>query len=68
MPSEVIAKVKAWQDAHRAYVLASKTYSDTRATEPFNLAECERCRIAMQEAAKDVPPAREAMMMALWRI
>lgn len=48
--------------------MASKTYSDTRATEPFNLAECERCRIAMQEAAKDVPPAREAMMMALWRI
>lgn len=68
IPTAVVDKIKAWQDAHRASVLAANAYSASLRVKPIVKPECDRCFHAMVDANRDVGPAREAMIVALLRV
>jgi hypothetical protein len=68
IPTEVVEKIKAWQDAHRAAVRATAAYSASLRVKPIDKVECDRCWAAHLAAGQDLGPAREAMIMALWRV
>lgn len=68
IPTEVADKIVAWQNAHRTAVQAAKAYSGSLQRRPIDRDECDRCRDAMREADAAVGPARETMIVALWRV
>lgn len=68
IPADIVEKIKAWQTAHREAVRATSAYSASLNVKPIVKAECDRCFYAMVAANELVPPAREAMIFALWRV
>lgn len=68
IPTDIVDKIKAWQGAHRAAVRAAAAYRASLRVKPINRAECDRYWEAHVTAGAEVGPAREAMIMALWRV
>lgn len=68
IPPDVVDTILAWQRLSVAAVLATHAYSRQLRLKPIDKAECDRLFQALCEANAQVPPAREAMVMALLRV
>lgn len=68
IPTDVVEKIKTWQDAHRAMVATNEAYCTSLHVKPIDKAECDRNWKARAEAVAAVGPAREAMIFALWSV
>lgn len=65
IPTDVADRISDWHAAHRRSVAASTAYSASLQAKPIDKAECDRRFIEFRDACEEVPPLREAMIVAL---
>lgn len=68
IPTHVVDKIKAWQDANRAAAQYSDACRDALHAVPNVPGEYARLVVVAREANSKAERARDAMIMALWSV